>query len=306
MQLSDRSFLPPQLFTTNPRPAEDSEMFRAAIAVGAFVAAGAVCAPAAQSADVAMVLAGLAARTQQYYDRFISIICTETVVQQDLRFNLTPTGKPRVTVYELSVSRDPRAGDNDFRVERALQTVNGRPARKGQEPGCTDPKTGTPEPLGFLLSANQRQFRFALADAAAATGPPGTRAIDFVQTPPDRVTVRWTRDCFEASGGGQTGRVWFDPLTFDVLQVDVRLASPYVVPLPAGHFGLQPTIRVERSEATFRFGRVSFAQPDETVLLPESIDTLNTLRGARSQRTSQTLTSFRRFLAESSIRSSAF
>ena len=114
--------------------------------------------PSAQGADLALILGGLAERTQQYYDRFISIICTETVHTQDLKFNLVPTGQPRTTVYELSVSRDASGKrEHEFRVERTLQSVNGRPARKNQRPECTDPKTGTPEPLGFLLASNQRR-----------------------------------------------------------------------------------------------------------------------------------------------------
>ena len=116
---------------------------------------------AQHSADVALMLAGLAERTQQYYDRFISIICTETVQTQDLKFNLAPAGRPRTTVYELSVSRDSSGKrEHEFRVERTLQSVNGRPARKNQRAECTDPKTGTPEPLAFLLAPNQRRYRF--------------------------------------------------------------------------------------------------------------------------------------------------
>ena len=85
----------------------------------------------AQQSDLALILGGLAERTQQYYDRFISIICTETVHKQDLRSNLMPVGRPRTTVYELSVSRDSSGKDGGtFRVERTLQSVNGRPARK--------------------------------------------------------------------------------------------------------------------------------------------------------------------------------
>ena len=137
----------------------------------------------AQQSDLAFILSGLAERTQQYYDRFISIICTETVHKQDLRTNLMPVGRPRTTVYELSVSRDSSVKDRGtFRVERTLQSVNGRPARKNQATECTDPKTGTPEPLEFLLAHNQRRYRFALADAAG--GPPGARALDFEESPP--------------------------------------------------------------------------------------------------------------------------
>jgi hypothetical protein len=268
-----------------------------------FAAAGGM--PAAQATQLASVLSGLAERTQQYYDRFVSIICTETVSQQDLRFNLSPVGKPRITVYELSVARASGSKDSgEFRVERLLQMVNGRPARKNEEPGCTDPKTGTPEPLEFLLAQHQKRYRFSLADVAG--GPAGSRALDFIESPPERVQIIWKGSCFNAEGGGHQGRVWFDPETFDIQQVDVRLAKPFLVPLPAGHFGSQPAIRVERWEATFRFSSVKFTQPDETVLLPESIETLSVFRGAPSLRTTQKLTNFRRFLSESTIRSATF
>ena len=257
------------------------------------------------SADLATILGGLAARTQQYYDRFISIICTETVETQDLRFNLAPTGRPRITVYELSVSRNAAGkGEAEFRVERTLQSVNGRTARKNERAGCTDPKTGTPEPLGFLLAANHRRYRFTLADAAE--GPRGAHAIDFVEAPPERVRIKWEGNCFEAEGGGHQGRVWFDPATYDVLQVLVRLSKPYPVPLPDGYFGIRPAIRVEKSEMTLYFSRVEFQQPDEVVMLPASIDTLHVLRGVPSMRIRQRLANYRRFLTKSEIRPSRF
>jgi hypothetical protein len=258
--------------------------------------------PSAQSSDdLASVLASLAERTQQYYDRFISIICTETVVTQDLRFNLAPVGRPRITVFELSVARDSRAkGEAEFRVERTLQSVNGRPARKNQRTECTDPKTGTPEPLGFLLATNQSRYRFSIADAAG--GPAGAHALDFIESPPERVRVKWEGSCFEAEGGGHQGRVWFDPRTYDVLQVDLRLSKPFLIPLPNGYFGIQPAIRVERSEMTLRFSRVEFQQPDEIVLLPDSIETLHVLRGVPSLRIHQKLANYRRFLTKSEIR----
>lgn len=259
----------------------------------------------AQPADLAGILGGLAERTQQYYDRFISIICTETVHTQDLRFNLAPTGRPRTTVYELSVSRGAgRDSEAAFRVERTLQSVDGRLARKHQRPECTDPKTGTPEPLEFLLSANQRRYRFSPADAAG--GPSGTRAIDFVETPPERVRVTWEGSCFEAEGGGHHGRVWFDPETYDVHQVDVRLSKPFAIPLPNGYFGIRPAIRVEKSEMTLRFARVEFQQPDESLMLPASIETLHVLRGVPSMRIHQSLSNYRRFLTKSEIRSAAY
>ena len=258
-----------------------------------------------QQVDLSLILGGLAGRTQQYYDRFISIICTETIQKQNLTLNLAPSGRPSTSVYELSVSRNHgEKHEGQFRVERTLQFLNGRPARKGQTPECTDPKTGTPEPLEFLLASNQRRYRFVLADAA--DGPSGAWALDFVETRPERVRIKWAGSCFEAQGGGHQGRVWFDPDTYDVLRVDVRLAKPFLVPLPDGYFGIRPAIRVERSEMSLRFSRVEFEQPDEILMLPHSIETLHVLRGVPSLRIQQTLANYRRFLTQSEIRAAGF
>jgi hypothetical protein len=256
----------------------------------------------AQQPDLALILGGLAQRTQQYYDRFISIICTETVHKQDLRVNLMPAGRPRTTVYELSVSRDSSGKDGGtFRVERTLQSVNGRPARKEQATECTDPKTGTPEPLEFLLAHKQPRYRFALADAAG--GPPRAGALDFEEMPPERVRITWVGNCFEADGGAHKGRLWFDRDSYDVLRVDIRLTKPFLIPLPEASFGVRPAIRVEKSETSLRFSKIDFQQPDETLMLPASIETFHVLRGVPSMRIQQTLANYRRFLTKSEIRS---
>ena len=55
---------------------------------------------------------------------------------------------------------------------------------------------------------------------------------------------------------------------------------------------------------TLRFSRVAFQQPDETLMLPASIETLHVLRGVPSMRITQTLADYRRFLTKSEIRSS--
>jgi hypothetical protein len=86
----------------------------------------------------------------------------------------------------------------------------------------------------------------------------------------------------------------------------MRLSRPFVVPMRVGYVGVDPAIRVERSETTIRFARVEFQQPDETVLLPESVDTLTVFRGAPSLKTNQKLTNYRRFLTRSEIRPSSF
>ena len=56
-------------------------MFRVAIVAVLVAMAGGRMA-AAPSGELSLILGSLAERTQQYYNRFISIICTETVHQQ--------------------------------------------------------------------------------------------------------------------------------------------------------------------------------------------------------------------------------
>lgn len=273
--------------------------------VGGLLAGGAAAgaqAPQLPATGLQGALAGLADRVLHYYDRIGTIICEETVTQQELKFNLAPIGKPRITVYELSVTHDTHSKDgSEFRVERKLQSVNGKPARKNQEPECTDPKTGTPEPLEFLLARNQHGYRFSYP-LAAKGGPPRAIAIDFVQTPPDRIDIKWKGNCFEADGGGEEGRLWFDPETFDVLQLEVRLPKPFSIPVPSMFGTLTPGVRVEKSEVTRKFTRVNFEKPDETVLLPESTEIVTVFRGVPSLRTVETLSNYRRFLAEGTVR----
>ena len=98
--------------------------------------------------------------------------------------------------------------------------------------------------------------------------------------------------------------MWFDPETYDVHRVVVRLSKPFHVPLPDGMLGIRPAIRVEKSEMTLHFSRVQFQQPDEAVMLPTSIDTLHVLRGVPSMRIRQDLGGYRRFLTKSEIRTS--
>ena len=80
-------------------------------------------------------------------DRFISIICTETVqiAGSSDRSRAGRTATATVSRAER-LERRGRQGREEFRVERTLQSVNGRPAGRNPETECPDPKTGTPEP----------------------------------------------------------------------------------------------------------------------------------------------------------------
>jgi hypothetical protein len=261
--------------------------------------------PGAAARDLTALMERVGQRVRQYYDRVTSVVCVETVSQQELRFNLKPQGKPRETVYELMVVRQPPAeGETDsfIQIERTLKTVNGRPAGKREPPGCTDPKSITAEPLVFLLPRYQPAYRFSPSADVPVDGPPGSVVVDFEQIRRDPVEVKWDGLCFDARGGGLGGRIWLEALTHDVLQLDMRLTDSFRVPPPPGLMFDMVPVRVERSEVTIRFARVEFTDPEETLLLPESMITLTVFRGVPSLRTTQTFRGFKRFMAEASIK----
>jgi hypothetical protein len=257
------------------------------------------------TSDLAALMERVGERVRQYYDRVTSVVCVETVSQQELRFNLKPIGKPRETVYELMVVREPSAEgetDSHIQLERKLRTINGRPARKHEPPGCTDPKSITAEPLMFLMPEHQTAYRFSLSVDVPAGGPPGSVAVDFRQIRREPVKVTWEGLCFTARGGGSEGRIWLEAPTYDVLQLDMRLTEPFRVPPPPSLMFEMVPVRVERSETTIRFTRVEFEDPEETLLLPESMVTLTMFRGVPSLRTTQTFGAFKRFMAEVNVK----
>jgi hypothetical protein len=60
---------------------------------------------------------------------------------------------------------------------------------------------------------------------------------------------------------------------------------------------LDSNVTVERHDTTIRYKTVPFHDPEEAMLLPESIDTLIVVHGGlESMRSRQTFTEYRRFL----------
>ena len=101
--------------------------------------------------------------------------------------------------------------------------------------------------------------------------------------------------------GGLRGRVWLDAESFDVLRMDHRLGGQVEVPMPReirNRHGVSPMWTVERLETTYRFKRMRFADPEETLVLPVSSTSLRITRGAGTPRTRVTTQykQYRRFL----------
>jgi hypothetical protein len=249
-------------------------------------------------------------RIAEYYHRAQNVICTEKSTVQPIGFNYSPYGFPRTVESELHVEADASDGDSmpEAKVVREIRKVNGRPPRERDQKdrsGCTDPNPLSTEPLAFLLPKNRGDYVFT----AAGTGKDKDRPaflIDFMsanrKSKPELVEdEHGHEDCFDWSGPIATkGRVWVDASTYDVLRVERRIGGPVDVRVPSRlqkRYNFSSWVTIEREDLTIRYKSVAFREPEETLLLPESIESLIVVHGGlESTRRTQTFTDYRRFL----------
>ena len=114
-------------------------------------------------------------------------------------------------------------------------------------------------------------------------------------------------DCFDWKGPVPIkGRLWVDADTYDVLKLERHIAGPtdVQVPLPLQRkYGLPARVTIDRDDLTLHYREVVFSDPDEVMLLPESITTTTVLRtGLQSTRRTQQFTDYQRFLTRSRIK----
>jgi hypothetical protein len=163
-----------------------------------------------------------------------------------------------------------------------------------------DPKPVSPEPLAMLLESRREGFVFTLAGTTRVDGR-AALMVDYrgvAAGPPD---ITWRENCVSISLPGRSrGRIWIDAGTYDVLRLDEHLVGQFEFPVPREHQrrGAAMSMLIERSDSSIRFRRVEFQDPDETLMLPATIETVTIVRGGGIQRTriSQRFTDYRRFL----------
>jgi hypothetical protein len=261
----------------------------------------------AQAPDTAVdLLARVSNRVRDYYSHAQSIVCVEHVRVQPVRGDLVPDGFARVLDYELRVEWEASAdGDEppEAHVLRELRKVNGRLAKPKDEPGCLDPKSGSLEPLAILLPTHRSEYTFAWGSLTKLKDR-RTLMLEYKSRTAGPVEGKWKGDCVSIDAPGRTrGRIWVDETTQDVLRLDEQLTSPFEYRVPRDHWGANgpQTWVIERADSSIRYRSVAFHDPEETVLLPESVDSLTVFRGAQSYRISQSFSDYRRFQTEGRI-----
>ena len=258
--------------------------------------------------DLDEILARAAARVEEYIARAQRIVFVEKTIIQYVRSDMTPQGFARVLESDLRVESD-AADDGDAssepRVVRELKRVNGHLPRKKDDQDCLDPNPISSEPLTFLLPAQREKYVFTWAGPGKGKDK-NVVMLDFRELGSGKpeVTERSDRGdgCYsiDLPGHGHgRGRVWLDASTFEVLRIDQRINAQVDIRVPDRRnrrFGFPDLQVIERLDTSIRYKSFSFSDPEEVVLLPESIDTLMLVRGMQSYRMRQTFSNYRRFV----------
>ena len=113
-------------------------------------------------------------------------------------------------------------------------------------------------------------------------------------------------DCFDWSGHiASRGRIWLDAATHDVLRVDRGIPGPVDVKVPVliqRRYHLDNWVVIVRDDVTIRYKTVAFSDPDEVLLLPESIDSFTVVRGGlQSTRRNHTFADYKRFVTRGKV-----
>ena len=274
-----------------------------ALALVSLTAAGAQPQP-----NVDELLLRVGERIAEFYERAKNVICIETSTVPPIDSNHSPQGFARTVESELHVEIDRGQIPGEATIVRKVRKVNGRAPRekeKKDRAGCTDPNPLSSEPLAFLLSAHRSEYQFRTAGVAKVRNRTAL-ILDFSsvnqRSKPELIEdPGGHEDCFDWSGHiASRGRIWIDAGNHDVLRVERSLNGPVDVKVPALiqlRYHLDPWVVIARDDMTIRYKTVAFSDPDEVLLLPESIESLIMIRGGlQSTRRTQTFSDYQRFV----------
>jgi hypothetical protein len=260
------------------------------------------------SYDVAGVIERAAVRVTEYFARAQSLVCLEKVSLQKLAAGFGTDGAARRVESELRLSWDPTPEDptpKEAKTIRQVLRVNGGTPRKNDYQNCTTPEQNVEEeqPLSILLPQQRAEYAFTAGGRDRIDGRDAiVIAFREVKKPVVDVSlVEDNADCISFDiEGGMRGKIWIDEQTHDVLRLDRSLSGLIDIPLPkkAARNGGSMFWTMERWDSSIRFKRVTFEDPQESLVLPVSSSTLQVTRGSGTPRlrTSTQYVSYRRFM----------
>jgi hypothetical protein len=281
-------------------------------ALALVVALASMTAAGAQAHNVDELLIRVSERVAEFYQRAKNVICIETSTVQPIDSSHSPQGLARTVESELRVELD-KGETGEATVLRKIRKVNGRPPRerdKKDRSGCTDPNPLSSEPLAFLLPGQRSEYQFKIAGMTKERNRTAL-LIEFLsvnrKSNPQLIEdPSGHEDCFDWSGHiAAKGRIWVDADNNDVLRVDRGLGGPVDVKVPVliqRRYRMDPWTVIVREDVSIRYKAVAFSDPDEMLLVPESIHSLIMVRGGlQSTRRWQTFSDYRRFVTEGRV-----
>jgi hypothetical protein len=276
--------------------------------------AASLSAEQAASIDITGVLQRAGHKVTEYFARAQSIMCLEKVSLQRLGMTWSADGPARRVESELRLSWEPSADDPTPTIAKTLRQVlrvNGSKPRKKDYENCTTPEQQDSEeqPLSMLLPSQREKYTFTY-DSRETIDRRDAIVIAYREVKKPTVDVSLiedNEDCISFDiDGGMRGRIWIDAETHDVLRIDRALNGMVEIPLPrkvTRRSGAEPYWTMERWDSSMRFKRVTFQDPEETLVLPVESSTLQITRGAGTPRlrTSTQYLSYRRFMTTGRI-----
>ena len=255
--------------------------------------------------DVTLLLSRLADAVVAYYGRAQSIMWDEFESQQQLT-NWMPNDAPMRTVQsELRLSWEPTENGSqpEANVLRTLVRVNNRAPRDKDKNTCLDPGAVSQDALSMFLPDNQRDFVFVAAGTGKVDGRQAVM-LDYRPRTVGKPSIAWKEgkdDCLTWSLAGHVrGRVWIDPDTAEALRLEEHLTGmlDFDVPPHAKRRNESERITIERRDVAIKFRRFAFTDPDESLLLPASQESVSIVRSSTfaSSRIIQDFKNYRRFM----------
>ncbi len=252
--------------------------------------------------DVEAVLQRIQASVERFYSRALHVLADVRVRVRPMGRDFRSTGRARSLLYEMRVEwaqgTDTMAPEPV--VMRRLLEANGRPAAPGDEPECADPEPFSEEPLAIFLPARRKDHVFTWSGRDREAGRE-TDVLEYRLRRDEAPTIEWEGFCVSVDLPGRTrGRVWADAENGDVLRVDERLTGMFEFPVPREQRrrGMRRTMTIESADSTVRYRRVAFSDPDETLLLPSSMESMTVWRnaGVVRQFITHEISNYRRFV----------
>ena len=278
------------------------------VVLGALLAGGtSVSAQDDGGRQVEMALQQIGAFVERYYSRALSVVADDRVRVQPLKRDLSSDGRARRLLYEMRVEWE--AGSNEMAREplivRDLLEADGRPPEPGDDLECTDPELVSAEPLAIFLPERRHDFSFRWAGRDREGGRE-VIVLDYRARSDESPTIEWDGACVSIDlPGMRRGTVWADAESGDVLRLDEHLTGRFEfrVPPEQSRGGGPLRMIIERADSSIRYRPVGFSDPDETLLLPSSIELMTVWRHATTRRLFIThdISNYRRFVTGSRI-----